>query len=118
MPDDLEQVTSGASEDVKIARVRVTSQRLLHLQRQPVHAFAHVGPADRQPHPNSRGNRDHRRASASTTAAAKAGDTEAGIRTRALPANSISIAGTDGTATPSPAAPQAPEQSRLPRPAD
>src|SRR5438105_15733070 len=104
MPDDLEQVTSGASEDVKIARVRVTSQRLLHLQRQPVHAFAHVGSAHRQPHSNPRGNRDHRRVSAATTAAAKAGDTEAGIRTRALPAHSISIAGIGGDAvTPSPA---------------
>jgi hypothetical protein len=44
------------------------------------------------------GNRDHRRASAATTAAAKAGDTEAGIRNRALPANSISIAGMNGGA--------------------
>jgi len=43
-------------------------------------------------------NRDHRRASASTTAAAKAGDTEAGSRTRVLPANSISITGMRGGA--------------------
>src|SRR6266850_2110338 len=103
MPDDLEQVTSGASKDIKIARMRVAAQRLLHLQRQPVHAFAHVGPTDRQPHPNPARSRDHRRASTSTTAAAKAGDTEAGILTQALPTNSISIAGTAGTATPSPA---------------
>ena len=66
--------------------------RLLHLQRQPVHPFAHVGPADRQPHSNPARNRDHRRASASTTAAANAGGTKAGIRTRALPGNSISPA--------------------------
>src|SRR5258708_15489876 len=97
MPDDLAQVTSGASEDVKIARVRVTSQRLLHLQRQPAHSFAHVGSAHRQPHSNPRGNRDHRRVSAATTAAATARDTEAGIRTRPLPANSISMPGTAGT---------------------
>src|SRR6266850_8357691 len=103
VPDDLEQVPSGAPEDVKIARMRVAAQRLLHLQRQPVHAFAHVGPTDRQPHPNPARSRDHRRASTSTTAAAKAGDTEAGILTQALPTNSISIAGTAGTATPSPA---------------
>ena len=102
-PGDLEQVTSGAPEDVKIARMRVAAQRLLHLQRQPVHAFAHVGPTDRQPYPTPARNRDYRRASASTTAAAKAGDTEVGIRTRALPANSISIAGTAGTAAPLPA---------------
>jgi hypothetical protein len=49
-------------------------------------------------------NWDHRRSSASTTAAAKAGDTEAGIRTRAWPANSTSIAGMGGgAARPSPA---------------
>ena len=63
-----------------------------------------VGTADRQPHPHPARNRDHRRANVSTTAAAQAGDTEAGIRTRALPANSISIAGIAGGAvTPSPA---------------
>src|SRR5207245_3248389 len=84
------------------ARMRVAAQPLLHLQRQPVHAFAHVGPTHCQPHSNPARNRDHPRASAATTAAAKAGDTEAGIRIRALPANSISIAGTGGTATPSP----------------
>jgi hypothetical protein len=70
-PGDLEQVTSGAPEDVKIARMRVAAQRLLHLQRQPVHAFAHVGPTDCWPHSNPARNRDHRRANASTTAAAK-----------------------------------------------
>jgi hypothetical protein len=80
-PGDLEQVTSGAPEDVKISRMRVAAQRLLHLQRQPVHAFAHVSPTDCWPHSNPARNRDHGRASASTTAAAKAGDTEAGIRT-------------------------------------
>jgi hypothetical protein len=31
-PGDLEQVTSGAPEDVKISRMRVAAQRLLHLQ--------------------------------------------------------------------------------------
>ena len=103
MPDDLQQVTSGPSKDVKIAGMRVTAQRLLHLQRQPIHAFTHIGPADRQPHSNPARNRDHRRASASTIAAANAGDTEAGMRTRALPAKSISIAGTGGVARPSPA---------------
>src|SRR2546430_15432527 len=100
MPNDLEQVTSDASKDVKIARMRVAAQCLLHRRRQPVQAFAHAGPTDRQPHPNPARNRDHHRANASTTAAAKVGDTEAGIRTRALPANSISIAGTGGMPLP------------------
>jgi hypothetical protein len=105
MPDDLEQVTSGASKDLTIAGMRVAAQRLLHLQRQAVHTTPPVGVADRQPHPHPARNRDHRRARAATTAAAKAGDTKAGIRTRALPANSISIAGTaGGAAMPSPGA--------------
>src|SRR6202011_3408037 len=93
VPDDLDEVTSGASEHVKIARMWVAAQPLLHLQRQPVHAFAHVGPTDWQPHSSPARNRDQRRASAWTTAAAKSGDTEAAIRIRAFPANSISIAG-------------------------
>src|SRR6266851_5460388 len=83
--------------------MQVAAQRLLHLRRQPVHAPEHVDPANRQPHPNPARNRDHRRAGAATTAAAKAGGTETGIPTRAFSANLISIAGTTSTATPSPA---------------
>jgi hypothetical protein len=66
---------------------------LLDLQRQAVHAAPHVGLADRQPHPHPRRNRDHRRDSTLTTAAAKPAGTEPGIRTRTLPANSSSIVG-------------------------
>src|SRR5258705_11904793 len=68
----------------------------LDLQRQAVHAAPHVGVADRQPHPNPRGYRDHRPDIALTTAAANPVGIEAGMRKRALPANSISIAGTAG----------------------
>src|SRR5215472_2555671 len=60
MPNDLDQVASDASEHVKIAGVRIAVEHVLHLQRQPVHAFAHVGPADRRPNPHPAGNRDHR----------------------------------------------------------
>jgi hypothetical protein len=42
------------------------------MQRQAVHAAPHVGVADRQPHPNPRGNRDHRPDSALITAATEA----------------------------------------------
>jgi hypothetical protein len=38
MPEDLDQVTSAASKNVKIAGMRVTLERFLHLQRQAVHA--------------------------------------------------------------------------------
>ena len=41
-------------KDVQIAGVRVAPERLLHLQRQAVHAAPHVGVPDRQPHPNAR----------------------------------------------------------------
>ena len=96
-------MTAFPAKNVKIAGMRITLQLLLNLQRQPIHALAHIGAADRQPHPHPTRNWDHRRANASTTAAAKAGDTKAGIRTRALPANSISIAGIGGgAAIPSP----------------
>jgi hypothetical protein len=98
MPNYFNQVASGTSENVKIAGVRVAAERFLNLQRQAVHTFPHVGPADRQPDPNPRGNRDHRRASAPTTAAANSAGTELGIRTRTLPASSISIAGSLHTA--------------------
>src|SRR5215831_3206567 len=98
MPNDFNEIAPDASKDVQIAGMRVPTQNLLNLQGQSVHALAHVGAADRQPHPDTRGNRDHRRANAATTAATKAGDTEAGIRTRASPENSISIAAIDGGA--------------------
>src|SRR6266852_8909210 len=45
----------------------VPAERLLHLQRQSVHAAPHIGAADRQPDPHARGYRDHRRSSTSST---------------------------------------------------
>src|SRR5215831_17433831 len=71
----------------------IALQPLLDLQRQTVHAAPHVGVADCQPHPHPRGNWDHRPDNALTTAAANPVGIEAGMRRRALPANSISIAG-------------------------
>src|SRR3954447_9096850 len=79
---DFNQVTSGAPKNVQIAGVRVAAECLLHLQRQPVHTFAHVGSADRQPHPNPRGNRDHRRSRTSSTSRSVVAWTPAPIRTR------------------------------------
>ena len=79
----------AAHPDITLAAL----QTLLHLDRQAVHAAPHVGVPDRQPHPHTGRNRDHRRDSALTTAAASSAGTDAGIRTRVLPANSISITG-------------------------
>src|SRR5215218_156602 len=91
MPDDLDQVASGAAKNVQIAGVRVAAECLLHLQRQPVHALAHVGPADRQPHPYARGDRDHRRSRTSSTSRSVAAWTPSPTHRRWPPANTISI---------------------------
>src|SRR6516164_897893 len=102
MPDDLDQVASSASEDVEIADIRVAAQGLLHLQRQSIHALAHVGAADRQPHAHPGRNRDHRRTSACTTAAASSGGVDGGMRKQAAPPNWISIASLLREAMPGP----------------
>jgi hypothetical protein len=93
-------IPAFAAENIKIAGMRIALQPLLDLQRQAVHAAPHV--ADCQPHPNPRGNRDHRPDNALTTAAANPVGIEAGMRKRALPANSISIACVVGHPAPSP----------------
>jgi hypothetical protein len=80
-----------ASEHIEIARMRIAPQPLLDLKRQAIGAAAHIGVADCQPYANTARNRDHRRDSALTTAAANAAGTEPGIRTRTSPANSTSI---------------------------
>src|SRR3954454_6407712 len=67
MPKDLDQVASDASEDVKIAAMRIASQRFLNLQRQAVHAAPHVGSPNRKPYPHARGKRNHRRSRTSST---------------------------------------------------
>src|SRR5436305_633939 len=89
MPDDLNQVASDASEHVEVTGVRIAPQNLLYLQRQPVHAFAHVGPTDCQPNPNP--GRDHRRARTSRTRRSAFASTAEPTRTQYPPGTSISI---------------------------
>src|ERR1019366_1248861 len=91
MPKNLDQVTSGASEDVKIARVRIAPQCFLDLQSQAIHASPHVRSSDREPDPHTRGNRDHRRSKTSSTRRSACASTPLPTRTRYLPARSISI---------------------------
>src|SRR6266404_7455834 len=67
MPKDLDQVTSGASEDVKITCMGIAPQRFLDLQSQAIHAAPHVGSPDRKPNAHARGKGDHRRSSTSST---------------------------------------------------
>src|SRR5271154_1664927 len=91
MPDDLYEVRFGASEDVKIARVGIPAECLLHLQRQAIHPAPHIGPPDSQPDTHTRRNRDHRRSSASSTRRRAFASTPLPIRMRYLSPNSISI---------------------------
>ena len=76
-----------------MARVRVALEHLLHLEREPVHALAHVGAAGGQPDPRPARERDHRPASARSAAATTAGSAGPVIRTRSPPASSTSIRG-------------------------
>src|SRR5262245_60698066 len=84
--------------------VRITLQLLLHQQRQPVEALAHVGMASRQPHPHPARDRDHRAraifASAEIRADTIAGSTVPVIRMRVPPASSTSIVDVTGPGTP------------------
>jgi hypothetical protein len=43
MPKTLEQLAAPAAEDVEIAPMRITPERLLNLQDQRAHATPHVG---------------------------------------------------------------------------
>src|SRR5690349_13356994 len=83
-----------------MARVRIALEHLLDLERQPVHAFAHVRAAGRQPHPRPARERDHRPARARSVAATTAGSAAPETRTRSPPASSISIS-PDGAGTTS-----------------
>src|SRR5215207_8431427 len=91
MPDDLDQIATGASEDKEIACMGIPSQRFLDLQSQAIHPASHIGSSDRQPDPYTRGNRDHRRSSTSSTRRSACASMPPLMRTRYLPARSISI---------------------------
>ena len=53
MPEDLDQVAPGAAKHEKITDKGITSERLLHLQGQTVHATPHIGAPDREPDPHA-----------------------------------------------------------------
>ena len=66
MPQGLKQRTAAPAEDVNVARERITSQSLLHLQGQTPHAATHVGMSGCDPDPHAGRNRDHPRNAVST----------------------------------------------------
>src|SRR3974377_578709 len=78
-----------------MAVVRIALERLLHQQRQPVEALAHIGVAGRQPNLYPARNRDHRcpplLAITASAAASSAESTAPGTPIRDPFANSISI---------------------------
>src|ERR1700688_1623436 len=91
MPDNLDQIATRASEDKEIACMGIAPQCLLDLQSQAIHASPHVRSSDRKPDPHTRGDRDHRRSSTSSTRRSACASTPLPTRTRYLPARSISI---------------------------
>jgi hypothetical protein len=42
VPDNLDQPAPGSSKNIEIADMRIPPEHLLHLQRQAVHALAHL----------------------------------------------------------------------------
>lgn len=66
VPQDSYQVAALAPEHVKVARVRVALQRLLHLECKAIHAAAHIGVVDRDPEADRSRNRVHIRPAAMT----------------------------------------------------
>jgi hypothetical protein len=61
VPQHLDQIAAAAAQNEQIARMRVATEPFLDQDQQAVHALAHVGHATRQPDPDARRNRDHRR---------------------------------------------------------
>jgi len=49
VPEDLQKITTAATKHVDVTGMGITLQGLLHLQRQSIHAAAHVSRARRQP---------------------------------------------------------------------
>ena len=66
MPKNLQKITATSPKNIEITLMRIAFQDLLNLQRQTVHAAAHVGRPSRQPDPHTRGDRDHLRNAPST----------------------------------------------------
>src|SRR6476619_811462 len=111
MPNDFDQASAPAAEHEQMALMRIALELLLHQQRQPVEALAHVGVTGRQPHPCAWGQTDHRRRSLRASAVIAADTVAASfgtpMRRRAPVVNSTSITpdGTDGAATATAAKP-------------
>src|SRR3954470_20778503 len=63
MPDHLQKIAPASTKAKQLPAQRITSQHLLHLQRQACKALPHVSVASRQPYPHAPRNWDHGRVS-------------------------------------------------------
>jgi len=52
MPDDLDKIAAAAAENKQMPAMRIALQRLLHKQRHPRKAAAHIGAAGSEPDPD------------------------------------------------------------------
>jgi len=75
MPDDLHEIAAPAPENEEIASMGIAVEAFLNLQRQALHAAAHISMAGREPDPHARGDRDH--PSARSVAVTRDGGAEA-----------------------------------------
>src|SRR5215217_553385 len=77
VPDNLQQIAAAAAKAEQVATQRILPQHLLNLQRQAGEPFAQIRVPGRQPHPNARRDRNHRRSRTSRTRAKAAASTPA-----------------------------------------
>src|SRR4051794_33799026 len=101
-PDNLQQVAAAAAKAEQVATKRILTQHLLNLQRQAREPFAQIRVPGRQPHPNARWDRDHRRSRTSRTRPKAAGSTPALTITRRPRPSTISIRSSPDLAQPNP----------------
>jgi len=102
VPQDFDEITAAAAEDVEIASVRVTLEALLNPQSQALHATAHVGMPGCDPNP-ARGNGYHRRPRTSSTRRNAVASTSLPTITRWPPDRTITIRPPLGRVAGSPA---------------
>src|SRR5579863_8866842 len=91
MPENFDQVASRASKNKKITGMWIAVQRFLNLQSKAIHAAPHIGSAGCKKDTYARGDLDHRRSKTSSTRRSACPSTIPPMRTRYLPAMSISI---------------------------
>src|SRR6266702_1390384 len=108
VPQNLDQAAAPAAEYEQMPVVRISLERLLHQQRQPIEPLAHVGVPSRQPNLHACRKRDHRPhpSSTSASAATRAGAISSATRSRRPLRSTTSI-----TAAPALRATRAPPPS-------